>query len=93
MNKSLWRPAAIALAALSVLSIAPQSSQATSPPPPLMEKAEKAENARERFIPIETLTTKSGIDVWFVEDRSVPVLSIKFFFENVGAAYDGADKQ
>lgn len=45
------------------------------------------------FIPVQELKTKSGIDVWFVEDHSVPVLSMQFLFKNVGAAYEADDKQ
>lgn len=53
----------------------------------------QAESENKPFIAIQELTTKSGIDVWFVEDTTVPVLSIKFFFEHVGAAYESAEKQ
>tara|TARA_R110002124_G_scaffold287216_2_gene471615 strand:- start:27092 stop:28567 length:1476 start_codon:yes stop_codon:yes gene_type:complete len=45
------------------------------------------------FIPIQELTTQSGMKIWFVEDHSVPVLSLKFFFSNIGAAYDPDEKQ
>ncbi len=45
------------------------------------------------FISVQELKTKSGIEVWFVEDHSVPVLSMQFLFKNVGAAYESDDKQ
>lgn len=50
-------------------------------------------NEGKPFIPVQELKTKSGIDVWFVEDHSVPVLSVQFLFKNVGAAYESEDKQ
>lgn len=56
-------------------------------------KPSAATNANKPFIPVQELKTKSGIEVWFVEDHSVPVLSMQFLFKNVGAAYESADKQ
>lgn len=91
MNKSLLRSAILTVSTLSALGLGFASDAAARSPLPEAEHATPA--AQKRFIPIETLKTKAGIDVWFVEDQSLPVLSMQFFFENVGAAYDGADKQ
>ena len=42
--------------------------------------------------PIQTLTTPSGIGVWLIEDRSVPLVSISFSFEH-GTTSDPVGKE
>jgi zinc protease len=44
-----------------------------------------------RAITIERATTPAGIEAWFVEDHTLPVVSIRFAFPG-GAALDPADK-
>lgn len=49
--------------------------------------------ARERFLAIEEVKTPSGLSVWLVEDRRVPVIAVDFAFRGAGSALDPADKQ
>ena len=44
-----------------------------------------------KVLNIQTLKTKSGIEAWLVEDKSVPVISISFSFDG-GLIYDPEDK-
>ncbi len=50
-------------------------------------------NATERFLDIQEVSTPSGINVWLVEDHSVPVISLKFAFKGAGSFSDPNDKQ
>ncbi len=50
-------------------------------------------HARDKFLDIQEVTSPGGITAWFVEDHSVPVLSIEFSFKGAGAALDPEDKQ
>jgi len=43
-------------------------------------------------IEIQNITTPKGVHAWFVEDKSVPMVSLRFDFKG-GAAQDPADKQ
>lgn len=45
----------------------------------------------DKVLNIQTLKTKSGIEGWLVEDKSVPVISISFSFDG-GLIYDPEDK-
>jgi zinc protease len=45
----------------------------------------------DKVLNIETLTGKSGVTAWLVQDHTVPVISISFSFDG-GLAYDPADK-
>src|SRR5688500_684612 len=47
----------------------------------------------ERFLDIKTITTPGGIEVWLVEDHSVPVIAMQFAFAGAGSALDPEDKQ
>jgi zinc protease len=49
--------------------------------------------AEERFLDIQEVTSKSGIKAWLVEDRSLPIISVKFSFKGAGSIHDGKDKQ
>lgn len=48
--------------------------------------------AAERVLDIQDFTTPKGIQVWMVEDHSLPVIGLSFAFRT-GAAIDPADKQ
>jgi zinc protease len=69
------------------------TSEPMSKPSATLEVQAEPIEAVKPFIPVQELITQSGMKIWFVEDRSVPVLSLKFFFSNIGAAYDPDDKQ
>jgi len=45
----------------------------------------------EKVLDVQSFTTPAGIEVWLVEDRSAPVISMDFSFEG-GLAYDPEDK-
>ena len=45
----------------------------------------------DKVLDVQTLTSKKGIDIWLVEDHSVPVVAIDFSFPG-GLAADPADK-
>lgn len=47
----------------------------------------------ETFLPIQEITTESGITAWLVEDHTLPVISLQFAFAEAGAANDPPDKQ
>ena len=49
--------------------------------------------AEERFLDIQEVTSKNGIKAWLVEDKSLPIITIKFSFKGAGAIHDGKDKQ
>lgn len=50
-------------------------------------------HARDRFLDIREITSPGGIHAWFVEDHSVPVISLQFAFRGAGSALDPAGKQ
>lgn len=50
-----------------------------------------AQAATERVLEVKSFTTPSGINVWLVEDHSIPVISMNFSFEG-GLALDPDDK-
>ncbi len=41
---------------------------------------------------IHQLTTPKGLKVWFAPDKTVPVISMAFSFENAGSAHNAAEK-
>lgn len=45
------------------------------------------------ILDIQSLTSESGIEIWLVEDHSVPVIALRAGFKNSGTAYDPQDKQ
>lgn len=49
--------------------------------------------AEEKMLDIQEVTSDSGIKAWFIEDQSLPIISIKFSFRGAGAVRDGKDKQ
>lgn len=55
--------------------------------------AVSAPSASAQMLKIEDFTTPKGIKVWLVEDRTVPVVSLKFLFQGAGSVNDPADKQ
>lgn len=50
-------------------------------------------SAAEKFLNIQEVRSKSGITAWLVEDRSLPIISMQFFFRDAGAAHDPAALQ
>jgi zinc protease len=42
---------------------------------------------------IQTVTSSKGIQAWLVEDKTIPVISLRFMFKGAGAVNDPADKQ
>lgn len=51
------------------------------------------QTAPAKMLDIQTVTSKSGITAWLVEDHSIPVIALKFAFKNAGTKHDPADKQ
>lgn len=49
--------------------------------------------ARDRVLDIQEVTTPGGITFWFVQDNSLPIVSIKFSFDESGATIIPEDKQ
>ncbi len=47
----------------------------------------------EKFLDIQEVTSKGGITAWLVEDRSIPVIAMKFSFRDVGSKTNSIDKQ
>lgn len=47
--------------------------------------------AKDKILDVQTIKTKSGIEAWIVEDKTVPVISMSFSFEG-GLAHDPLDK-
>ncbi len=53
----------------------------------------RAKDNQSSFIDIKTFTTPKGITVWYVEDKTLPIISLSFLFKNAGTAYDPNNKQ
>lgn len=49
--------------------------------------------AKEKVLNIQEVKSPGGITAWLVEDKSLPVISLKFSFKGAGAVHDGKDKQ
>lgn len=49
--------------------------------------------ASERILNIQEVITPAGITFWLNEDKSVPVISLEFSFQNTGGKNDLSDKQ
>lgn len=49
--------------------------------------------ADERFLDIQEIQTQSGITTWFVEDHTLPIISLQFSFLNAGSKNENVDKQ
>lgn len=47
--------------------------------------------AKDNILDVEVIKTKSGIEAWLVEDKTVPVISVSFSFEG-GLAHDPQEK-
>jgi zinc protease len=50
-------------------------------------------HARDSFLDIKEVRTKSGISAWLIEDHSLPIISIKFAFKGAGSYLDPKEKQ
>lgn len=50
-------------------------------------------HAADKFLDIQEVTSKSGITAWLVEDRSLPVIAVRFAFLNSGSILENPDKQ
>lgn len=46
-----------------------------------------------KFLPIQNLKTNSGINIWLVEDHSLPIISVQFLFKGAGTYKDPENKQ
>lgn len=49
--------------------------------------------AKDRILDIQEVTSKSGIKAWLVEDKTLPIIALKFTFEGAGSIHDGEEKQ
>ena len=49
--------------------------------------------AKDRILDIQEVTSKSGIKAWLVEDKTLPIIALKFTFEGAGSVHDGPEKQ
>lgn len=49
--------------------------------------------ARAAILDIQTVTSPKGIKAWLVEDKTIPVISLRFMFKGAGAINDPEDKQ
>lgn len=65
----------------------------TAPLAPLMAADDGLTGTQGKFLNIQKVTSPGGITAWLVEDRSLPIVSLKFAFRNAGAKQDPADKQ
>ena len=45
------------------------------------------------ILDIQTVTSPKGIKAWLVEDKTIPVISLRFMFKGAGAVNDPLDKQ
>jgi zinc protease len=52
-----------------------------------------AKASGEKFLPVTEMKTPGGITVWTVEDKSLPIVAVKFLFKDSGSANDPDDKQ
>lgn len=46
-----------------------------------------------KFLDIREITTQGGIKVWVAEDKTLPIVAVKFLFRDSGSANDPDDKQ
>jgi len=49
--------------------------------------------ASQPFLPITAFKTPGGFDVWFVEDKTLPIIAMQFWFDESGSAHDRLDQQ
>lgn len=49
--------------------------------------------AGDKFLPIREIKTPGGITVWAVEDHTLPILALKFYFRDSGSANDPENLQ
>lgn len=49
--------------------------------------------AADKFLPIQQIKTASGIDVWVIEDHSLPIIVMKFAFVESGSVLDPYERQ
>ncbi len=52
-----------------------------------------AQAADDKMLDVIKIKSPGGIEAWLVEDRSLPVVALKFAFKGAGAALDPPDKQ
>lgn len=52
-----------------------------------------AKASGDKFLPITEIRTPGGITIWVVEDKSLPIVALKFLFKDSGSANDPEDKQ
>lgn len=49
--------------------------------------------AADKVLDIKEITTNKGIKIWYVEDKSLPIISMSFGFKGAGSVNESADKQ
>lgn len=47
----------------------------------------------EKVLPIQSIGTDAGFDLWLVEDHTLPIVVMKCFFIGAGSAFDSPSKQ
>jgi len=52
-----------------------------------------AQAEEKKFLPIQDVTTPSGLSVWLVEDHSLPIVAVQYIFLESGSANDPDGKQ
>ncbi len=79
-------------ALLTVLAAPAFSASTLSPGSNAIPPAPVAAKKQDRVLDIQTLKTPGGINLWLVEDHTLPVIGINFAFRS-GASTDAADRQ
>lgn len=59
----------------------------------LISSISYARDVQKKFLDIQEVKTDSGLTAWLVEDKSVPVIAIKFAFKGAGSKNDSQEKQ
>ncbi|MCI5059868.1 MAG: insulinase family protein [Alphaproteobacteria bacterium] len=47
----------------------------------------------DKVLDIQEVTSPGGLTAWFVQDQTLPIISLKFSFKGAGAVNDGQEKQ
>ncbi len=53
----------------------------------------RAKAQDERFLNIQEITTPGGISVWLAEEKTLPIIALRFAFMGSGSALDAENKQ
>ena len=49
--------------------------------------------AKATVLDIQELTSATGIPIWLLENNTIPVISLRFAFKDIGSSHDPKDKQ